>query len=66
VAWRIARINDLLAELAAATPGVTMSAEPTTLDADDLAEDGFHPGPQGYCAWAEYLAGLALGNSNPP
>jgi lysophospholipase L1-like esterase len=58
VAWRIHRINDLLAEVAAMHAAVLLADAPDRLDPSELAEDGFHPNASSYPAWAEHLAGL--------
>ncbi|HRQ65393.1 MAG TPA: SGNH/GDSL hydrolase family protein [Xanthomonadaceae bacterium] len=61
VAWRIDRINALLAEIAARHAGVILAGEPALLSARDLAEDGFHPNASSYPAWADYLVDHHLG-----
>ncbi len=56
VAWRIERINGLLAQVASGHASVALASEPSQLDPEGLAEDGFHPNATSYRAWAEHLA----------
>ncbi|MFK7943194.1 MAG: SGNH/GDSL hydrolase family protein [Paracoccaceae bacterium] len=55
---RAKRMDKALARWAAGSPAVTHLAFDTTLDPADMAEDGFHPGPRVYEAWAEKAAAI--------
>lgn len=50
------RFNEALQAFATATDGCTWVALDLTADEQDMAHDGFHPGPAIYAAWAERLA----------
>lgn len=50
------RFNAALQAFAAATEGCTWVALDLSADEQDMAHDGFHPGPAIYAAWAERLA----------
>lgn len=56
VAWRIERINGLLAQVASGRASVALASEPGQLEPQALAEDGFHPNATSYRVWAEHLA----------
>lgn len=64
---RAARFGTALAQALEKEPGCSYVQLPDTLDPADMAEDGFHPGPVIYAAWAKELARRILsdGPSRP-
>ncbi|MCE8006890.1 SGNH/GDSL hydrolase family protein [Aestuariivita sp.] len=50
------RFDRALSGLAADHPQVNLSSMVFDLDVSHMAEDGFHPGPEVYAAWAKILA----------
>lgn len=54
---RAARLDAALAGVAAASPGARhLPIAPNLLDPEDMAPDGYHPGPRLYARWAALLA----------
>ncbi|MCX7567029.1 SGNH/GDSL hydrolase family protein [Sulfitobacter sp. F26169L] len=53
---RAARFDIALRRVLADEPDCSYVAFPNTLDVNDMAEDGYHPGPVIYAAWANELA----------
>ena len=47
------RFDQHLRQLAAGVPNVSVTAMTFDLSVDHMAEDGFHPGPEVYAAWAD-------------
>ncbi len=58
--WRSTLLDDVVAEIAATTPGVIHCSTPLP-GPDQFAPDGFHPGELGYANWARMLADALFG-----
>jgi lysophospholipase L1-like esterase len=57
---RARQLDAALAAMVALRPGVTHLGSAFTMDADLMAPDGFHPGPDLYRVWAEKAAEILL------
>jgi lysophospholipase L1-like esterase len=60
------RYNVALQAFAAATEGCTWVTLDLSEDPAHMAQDGFHPGPSVYAAWAARLAALIAGPAAAP
>ncbi|MFY9211068.1 MAG: SGNH/GDSL hydrolase family protein [Aestuariivita sp.] len=58
------RLDTHLRSLADSYPAVSVTSLAFDLSVDHMAEDGFHPGPEVYAAWADMLMGQ-IGDFTP-
>jgi lysophospholipase L1-like esterase len=60
-----AQMNSSLADVLAGKRGRTMHRHPETTTSVGMAEDGIHPSPEGYAAWADGLSRCILAAQAP-